>query len=122
MFREKRGFSESDLRKANLDEGTDADRSDFSGALLEQAVAIDPAEHYDAWAETYEADLLGDYGYCAHRIAATAFRSLVPGLEAEIIDVGCGTPVGWSAFHSPMAPNAPPSKPARTPGRSWPYP
>lgn len=54
-------------------------------------VAIDPADHYDAWAPTYEADLLGNYGYCAHRIAAAGFRELVPDPDAEIIDVGCGT-------------------------------
>ncbi len=55
-----------------------------------KAVTIDPAAHYDAWAATYETDLLDTYGYCAHRIAAQAFAHLVS-READVIDVGCGT-------------------------------
>jgi len=54
-------------------------------------VSINPADHYNAWAETYEHDLLGQYGYRAHRIAARAFADLITDRSAAIIDVGCGT-------------------------------
>ncbi|MDJ0608565.1 MAG: methyltransferase domain-containing protein [Kiloniellales bacterium] len=54
-------------------------------------VSIDPAEHYDAWADSYDRDLLQEYGYRAHRIAAKALSDLLPDGAARIIDVGCGT-------------------------------
>lgn len=54
-------------------------------------VSIDPAKHYDDWADTYESDLLGSYGYCAHEIAVSALAELVPDRTATLIDVGCGT-------------------------------
>lgn len=54
-------------------------------------VSIDPAEHYDAWAASYDRDLVEEYGYRAHRIAVEAFAELQPDTAARIIDVGCGT-------------------------------
>ena len=54
-------------------------------------VAIDPAEHYDGWASTYDRDLLEEYGYSAPRIAAEALARAVPDRAALILDVGCGT-------------------------------
>ena len=60
-------------------------------AVSGKDVSIDPAEHYDAWAASYEQDLLGEYGYRAHRIAAGALAELLPDSSARIIDVGCGT-------------------------------
>ncbi len=54
-------------------------------------VSIDPAEHYDAWADSYDRDLLEEYGYRAHRIAAKALSEQLADTAARIIDVGCGT-------------------------------
>lgn len=56
-----------------------------------KSVTIDPAEHYDGWAKNYESDLLNEYGYSAHKIAANAFADIVSDKNATIIDVGCGT-------------------------------
>jgi SAM-dependent methyltransferase len=54
-------------------------------------VSIDPQEHYDNWADTYDRDLLDEYGYSAHRIATRALADLAPDKDISIIDVGCGT-------------------------------
>jgi predicted TPR repeat methyltransferase len=54
-------------------------------------VNIDPAEHYDGWADTYDEDLVKEYGYCAPEIAVEAFAGEFPQNGGAIIDVGCGT-------------------------------
>ena len=51
----------------------------------------DAHEVYEAWAATYEADLVEGYGYTAHRIAADAMAAACPDRTAEILDIGCGT-------------------------------
>lgn len=56
-----------------------------------KAVSIDPAEHYDGWAPSYDRDLLDEYGYSAPRIAADALAGILPDRNALILDVGCGT-------------------------------
>ena len=56
-----------------------------------KAVSIDPAEHYDGWAASYDRDLLQEYGYSAPRIAAEALAGVLPDRDALILDVGCGT-------------------------------
>ena len=54
-------------------------------------VQIDPEEHYDSWAENYDKELLGQYGYCAHKLAVHAFAKTQSDRGASVIDVGCGT-------------------------------
>ncbi len=54
-------------------------------------VTIDPADHYDGWAQSYDHDLLNEYGYSAHKIAVKAFAECVSDKTKTIIDVGCGT-------------------------------
>ena len=54
-------------------------------------VSIDPAEHYDDWADTYERDLIENYGDCAHEIAVGRFREVFAETRAPTLDVGCGT-------------------------------
>lgn len=54
-------------------------------------VAIEPEQHYDDWAESYDNDLLQEYGYRAHRIAVNAFSKAGIDKAAHIMDVGCGT-------------------------------
>ena len=53
--------------------------------------AIDPAAHYDQWAETYDKDLLQTYGYRAPSFGATGLASVLEDKQARIVDVGCGT-------------------------------
>lgn len=60
-------------------------------AVSGKKVSIDPAQHYDAWADEYEADLLKNYRYCAHTIAAAALSGALPDRGGTIIDIGCGT-------------------------------
>lgn len=46
---------------------------------------------YEAWAPDYESDLLGEYGYCAHQVAAEALARACPARDVEVLDLGCGT-------------------------------
>ena len=72
----------------------DAGRGALHGyvAKLTAMTAKDDAhEVYEAWAPTYEADLVGGYGYTAHRIAADAMAAACPDRAAEVLDIGCGT-------------------------------
>ena len=51
---------------------------------------FDPVNHYDDRVESYEKELLNEYGYTKLRIAA-ALAELLPDRGAAIIDLGCGT-------------------------------
>ena len=55
------------------------------------SVEVDTKEHYNAWAEDYDRDLLDEYGYTAHQRAAVALAGAVADKQAAIIDLGCGT-------------------------------
>ena len=63
----------------------------FVATLTSMTAEDDAHEVYEAWAPTYEADLVGGYGYTAHRIAAEGMAGACPERAAEILDVGCGT-------------------------------
>ena len=54
-------------------------------------VQIDPELHYDDWADSYDKELLGEYGYCAHEIGAKALAETQLSFNSPILDVGCGT-------------------------------
>ena len=54
-------------------------------------VHIDPELHYDNWADSYDKELLEDYGYCAHEIGAKALAETQIPFDSPILDVGCGT-------------------------------
>ena len=43
--------------------------------------------HYDAWAEQYDADLLGEFGYSGHVIAAAAMAEACQDRRAALIDI-----------------------------------
>ena len=71
-----------------------ADRGGLHGfvAKLTAMTAEDDAhEVYEEWAPNYEADLVGGFGYTAHRIAAEAMAAAGPDRGAEVLDIGCGT-------------------------------
>lgn len=63
----------------------------FVGKLTAMTAGDDAHEVYEAWAPSYEADLVGGYGYTAHRIAAAAMAAALPDRAASILDIGCGT-------------------------------
>ena len=63
----------------------------FVATLTSMTAEDDAHEVYEAWAPTYEADLVGGYGYTAHRIAAEGMAGACPERAAEILDIGCGT-------------------------------
>ena len=72
----------------------DASRGGLHGfvAKLTAMRAGDNAhEVYEEWAPSYESDLVGGYGYTAHRIAAEAMAGACPNRGAAILDIGCGT-------------------------------
>jgi len=54
-------------------------------------VSINSAEHYDKWAESYDHDLIENYGYCAPRIAAQVSAEEMNDRQASVVDIGCGT-------------------------------
>ena len=54
-------------------------------------VHIDPELHYDNWADSYDEELLVEYGYCAHEIGAKALAKIQLSFDSPILDVGCGT-------------------------------
>jgi SAM-dependent methyltransferase len=54
-------------------------------------VVIDPTVHYEGWADSYNKELIENYGYCAHEIAVQHFTSEFISTELPIIDIGCGT-------------------------------
>ena len=51
----------------------------------------DVHEVYAGWAETYDEDVTGEYGYVAPRITIDTFADHYSGRNAPIVDVGCGT-------------------------------
>lgn len=78
----------------NLDVGKGTVEMEAKGNLAQVTgsdVDIDPAEHYDDWAASYNNDLLKKYGYCAHQIAARAFAKAMKDPSVAVLDVGCGT-------------------------------
>jgi len=54
-------------------------------------VHIDPELYYDDWADSYDKELLEEYGYCAHEIGAKALAETNMSFDSPILDVGCGT-------------------------------
>ena len=63
----------------------------FVAKLTAMTAEDDAHEVYEEWAPTYEADLVGGFGYTAPRIAADAMAAACPDRSAEILDIGCGT-------------------------------
>ena len=63
----------------------------FVAKLTAMRAEDDAHEVYEEWAPTYESDLVGGYGYTAHRIAADAMAAACPDRGAAILDIGCGT-------------------------------
>ncbi|MBT6277311.1 MAG: hypothetical protein HOI95_24665, partial [Chromatiales bacterium] len=57
------------------------------------AMTADDSAHevYEAWAPTYEQDLIEGYGYNAHRIGAHALAEAGVDRSSAVIDMGCGT-------------------------------
>lgn len=55
---------------------------------------------YDEWADTYDANLLGDFGYTGHTIAAEALLERITDTHASIVDYGCGTGLVGERLHA----------------------
>ncbi len=63
----------------------------FVRKLTAMTAGDDAHEIYEAWAPSYENDLVDGYGYTAHRIAVEAMTAARPDRAASILDIGCGT-------------------------------
>ena len=63
----------------------------FVRKLTAMTAGDDAHEVYEAWAPSYENDLVDGYGYTAHRIAVAAMAAARPDRGASILDIGCGT-------------------------------
>ena len=46
---------------------------------------------YREWADTYDSDLLQEFGYQAPDAAVEALQKHLPSLDSAILDMGCGT-------------------------------
>ena len=55
---------------------------------------------YDEWADQYEDDLLGAFGYTAHLLAVNALLPLLDDRATPIVDFGCGTGLVGEALHA----------------------
>ena len=51
----------------------------------------DKKQHYDKWAASYDADLVGDLDYVAYREAGDIFAAIVEDRDCRVLDVACGT-------------------------------
>ena len=73
----------------------DAPLHGFVRELTAMGQSDDAHPVYQAWAPSYESDLIEGYGYCAHRIGALAlcahFEDNASRKRARILDLGCGT-------------------------------
>ena len=71
--------------------GGDEPLQGFVRKLTAMTAGDDAHEIYEAWAQSYESDLVDGYGYTAHRIAVEAMMAARPDRAASILDIGCGT-------------------------------
>ena len=46
---------------------------------------------YREWADTYDGDLIDEFGYLAPQAAVACLKTHLPSLNAPILDMGCGT-------------------------------
>ena len=46
---------------------------------------------YREWADTYDSDLVDEFGYLAPQAAVACLKTHLPSLNAPILDMGCGT-------------------------------
>jgi ubiquinone/menaquinone biosynthesis C-methylase UbiE len=60
-------------------------------AVSGEEIVVNAKDHYDDWANSYEHDLLNEYGYIAHDLASAAMEKIVADKTASILDLGCGT-------------------------------
>ncbi len=63
----------------------------FVRKLTAMTAEDDAHDVYEAWAPSYESDLVDGYGYAAHRIAAMAMAAARTDRTGSILDIGCGT-------------------------------
>lgn len=70
--------------------------SSVSHPRLRRVYAREGDKHdlWDAWADGYDADLIGELGYVAHEQAGELFLNRVPDRCARVLDAGCGTGLG----------------------------
>lgn len=73
------------------DKPSDKPLSGFVAKLTAMRGAQGSLEVYEPWAQSYEEELISEYGYIAPRIAADAFAQAGAELDGPITDFGCGT-------------------------------
>ena len=54
---------------------------------------------YREWADTYDSDLLQEFGYQAPDAAVEALQKHLPSLDSAILDMGCGTGLVGELLH-----------------------
>ncbi len=58
----------------------------------------DQREIYKNWAETYDAETLGEFGWMGFKPAAEEFAKRISNKDARILDAGCGTGLSGTAL------------------------
>ena len=69
-------------------------RPQIDPRLARNYVNLDAEEQrrvYREWAETYDRELVQDFGYVAPQIAVDSFMRKAPDRALPILDMGCGT-------------------------------
>lgn len=71
---------------------------DYLKTIYDKASEDDRRAHYDAWAESYDADLVGNEYVTPERCARALRAAGLPG-DAQVLDMGCGTGLSGRALH-----------------------
>ncbi|NCV53136.1 MAG: class I SAM-dependent methyltransferase, partial [Gammaproteobacteria bacterium] len=56
-------------------------------------------ETYRQWADTYDQELLEEFGYRAPHAAVEHLLNIVPDRDSQILDMGCGTGIVGELLH-----------------------
>jgi predicted TPR repeat methyltransferase len=60
-------------------------------SVYDKSTVEDQRKIYKNWAETYDAETLGDFGWMGFKPAAEEFAKRILDKDARILDAGCGT-------------------------------
>ncbi len=73
------------------DEPIDLANDDFVSGAYGLKSGDEVQAFYKLWADDYEGHMVGELGYCSPRLVAERLARHLKDIQAEILDVGCGT-------------------------------
>lgn len=79
-----------------------SDRKPDRAQMLDKAYAVETNEEveqlYREWADRYDSDTVGRFGYIAPKLAADAFTRHCGDRDRPVVDLGCGTGLSGEAL------------------------